>query len=807
MKTGNEANQAGDDVVTRPITETNLSFELLHRSATNPRRRFLPGPLKELAANILKWGVQTRLHVRPSKQEEGKFEIIAGERRHRSLELAMQEVESREDAGEQIQRLMQVPVKVTDWTDDEVIDFQLIENVQREDLTPLEEADSFAQMVKRGKSVEEIAAAINREANYIYRALKWARLPDLAREAFERGILKKELATMIARIPDEKMRLRATLELVFFPHDLVEEDKDIEESTESAWAYLKDEVEAIQPMSVKEAREQAARLYMKSLKGAPFELDDEGLLAVEMDEAGERVRGGDCASCPFRTGNNVLYVGETAGVKAGRGGACGMDENTCTKPACYGLKLERLWERTKEEAAAKGLTVMDTKTASELFYNGGSMRYGSEYVDINAKPSLDLVDDKADDDDYEAAEQKLPTWKKLLKNVEIEKIVALDRDHVPHVLVKRDVAITAVNEKAEKAGQPSLFANAAKANDRPSGDAYAAQQKKQQEEKKRDQRAFVLALDHVRGAVLEEGVDGDGWEKLTEAVVLDLDMDGVRMLAAALAVKPEPPSKKEGNLNAGHYAAAIMEGMRMAGPTPTGWQALLIAALSARSAWRLLDSATLKVTAGHWGVSLTEMKNLAKDEMKEKKAKKQNKAAAESKTAAADTEQINAEITTQSIIAEGDKQREEMPSRKVGPAAENPDTTEYYHCDCCGKVCALESGSMQHIRLQNEMADLPEGGFVCAACPNPTKLDGYCQLPPLRADLQTEFETWVPPQPHRALAISGKAEQISRKNDSKVSKNQRAGESEEEFRTREAARIAALRAAKKKPAKPTKTAA
>lgn len=670
MSTENGTIQVSDDVVTRPITETAISYELLHRSATNPRRRFLPGPLKDLAENIIKWGVQTRLHVRPSKQEAGKFEIIAGERRHRSLEIAMQMVETREDAGEVIARLMQVPVKVTDWTDDEVIDFQLIENVQREDLTPLEEADSFAQMVKRGKSVEEIAKAINREATYIYRALKWARLPDLAREVFERGILKKELATMIARIPDEKMRLRATLELVFFPHELLEEDNEIEESMKSAWAYLYDEPEALQPMNVKDAREQSARHYMKSLKGAPFTLEDEALMPVEMDEAGERVCGGDCASCPFRTGNNVLFAGEMGAVRVGMGRESGVDEHTCTKPSCYSAKMTRLWDRTKVEAVEKGFTVLDEKQTLGLFHLGGRLTYGSEYVDLNEKPSLDLVDVS---DDADAEEKKLPTWNKLLKKVEIEKYVALDREGVPHVLVKRDVAITAVNTKAEQSGKESLFSEAAKASDRPANESYQAQLKKQQEEKKRDQRAFVFALEHVRMAVLEDGVDADGWEKLAEAVVLDMDMDGVRMLAAAMEVKPEAPAKKEGSLNAGHYAAAILEGMRQAGASPTGWQALLITALSARSAWKLLDAAMLKVTAGHWGVSLTEMKNLAKDEMKEKKAKKDKKAAAVSKTAVEETEQINAEITTASIIQEGDRQREEMPSRGMDGDSETGD--------------------------------------------------------------------------------------------------------------------------------------
>lgn len=745
-----------DDVVTRPITETTVDFEQLHRSATNPRKRFLPQPLKELAENILKWGVQTRLHVRPSKEEPGKFEIIAGERRHRALEIAMQMVESQEDAGIQIQRLMQVPVKVTDWNDDEVIDFQLIENVQREDLTPLEEADSFAQMVKRGKSVEDIASHINREANYIYRALKWARLPDLAREAFERGILKKELATMIARVPDEKMRLRATLELVFFPHDLVEDDEEIEKCSKDAWAYLKDEAEAIEPMSVKDAREQMARHYMKSLKGAPFKLEDDELMPVERDAAGERLCGGACSDCPFRTGNNQLFAGEMGhGKSNGRkmnGRAEGIDENTCTNPPCFRTKMSRLWERTKAEAGEKGVVVLEPEKEDEIFYHSSHIRYGSPYVDLNEKPSRDLVDTGSgdDDEDDEEAEKKLPTWKKLLKNVEVQRFVTLDRDGVPHTLVKRDVAITAVNERAKASGEASIFSKASKSGNRPSSETYQQQLKKQQEEKKRGQRAFAFALENLRMSVTEKGVDADGWEKLAESMVLDLDMDGVRLLAASMDIKPETPSKKEGSLNSGHYAAAIMVGMRQAGPSPLGWQALMIAAIGARGAWRLLDSPLLKATCGHWSVSLTEMKNLAKDEEKQKKAKKANKGASKAKSAAGENEQINADITTDSILAEGDRQREEAPSRGTSVTG---DPTEFLgsdkaagegihfcYCDGCGKVCDVTG-------FEARVWALPEGSFRCSHCGDYTrfriKKDGgewdhmFLPLPP---EQQGEFE-------------------------------------------------------------------
>lgn len=673
MKTENDTLAVSDDVVTRPISETHVSYELLHRSATNPRRRFLPGPLKELAANIIKWGVQTRLHVRPSKEVDGAYEIIAGERRHRALELAMQEVEGSDVAGkfDLLSRLMQVPVKVTDWTDDEVIDFQLIENVQREDLTPLEEADSFAQMVKRGKSVEEIAGCINREANYIYRALKWARLPALAREAFERGILKKELATMIARIPDEKMRLRATLEMVFFPNELIEDEKDIAESEASAWAYLKDEPEALSPMSVKDARDQAARFYMKSLKGAAFDLDDQDLMPVELDADGCRVRGGDCASCPFRTGNNVLFSGDLAGMKSGHGRESGVDENTCTQPSCYTQKLVKLWDRTKAEAEAKGMKVLDAAAADKIFQHGGRVRYGSDFVDLDEKPSLDLVNlNEAAKEDAEATEKKLPTWKKLLKNVEIEKYVVLDRDQVPHVLVKREVAVLAVNEKAKATGKESLFADAAKSADRPGMDSYKKELKKQAEEKKRNQLAFVLCLKKLSDQVLTNGVDVDGWWILVDLVLHDLDMDGIRLLASAFNVKPEAPAKSEGNLNAGHYAAAILEDLKSVTRSPLELQAVVIMCLSARSAWRLLDGEILRQTCGHWGVSLTEAKNQAKDDLKQKATKKEKKAEEEAASVADTTEYVNAEISTQTILEEGDKQREQMPSRAMNDDAD-----------------------------------------------------------------------------------------------------------------------------------------
>jgi len=156
------------DVDKAPVSTSEIVLRMRHEelinSPTNPRKRFAEGPLRELAENLgalarrallngtLELGVQQPLFVRlkSAAVPEGKAEIIAGERRWRATELAMELVQSDEDAPQVIERLMMLPVLVKSWSDDEVIEFQLIENLRREDLTPMEEADGYREMQKRG---------------------------------------------------------------------------------------------------------------------------------------------------------------------------------------------------------------------------------------------------------------------------------------------------------------------------------------------------------------------------------------------------------------------------------------------------------------------------------------------------------------------------------------------------------------------------------------------------------------------------------------------------------------------------------
>ena len=134
-----------------------IPINLLQPSPTNPRKHFDQAKLEELAASIRKIGQIQPILVRPrdgARRGEALYEIVAGERRFRASKLAAQE---------------HIQAIVRDMSDHEVLELQLIENLQREDLTALEEADGYHAVLQKsgrlmGLTVDELAARIGREA-------------------------------------------------------------------------------------------------------------------------------------------------------------------------------------------------------------------------------------------------------------------------------------------------------------------------------------------------------------------------------------------------------------------------------------------------------------------------------------------------------------------------------------------------------------------------------------------------------------------------------------------------------------------
>jgi len=176
----------------------------LRESPLNPRRTFDAGTLEELAASIRKAGIVEPLVARLRGTDHAPFyEIIAGARRFRAAKIA---------------GLITVPTIVRELDDAGVLELMVIENTQREDVHPLEEADGYATLMKldQAYTVEAIAAKTGKSASYIYRRLKLRELVPAARKAFEADELTAAHAERLARLAKDQ-QAAALKDACFYP--------------------------------------------------------------------------------------------------------------------------------------------------------------------------------------------------------------------------------------------------------------------------------------------------------------------------------------------------------------------------------------------------------------------------------------------------------------------------------------------------------------------------------------------------------------------------------------------------------------
>lgn len=173
----------------------NPDLDALFPSPTNPRKTFDADALQDLAASIAHDGVMTPILVRELNAEQRQrmgtecpLEIVAGERRYRASKLA---------------GMQTIPAILRDLTDEQVERLQLVENIQREGLSPLEEAEGFARLLAGGMTADEIATHLgkDRSKSYVYAKLKLLDLTDVARNWLRRGDVSESVALLVARFP------------------------------------------------------------------------------------------------------------------------------------------------------------------------------------------------------------------------------------------------------------------------------------------------------------------------------------------------------------------------------------------------------------------------------------------------------------------------------------------------------------------------------------------------------------------------------------------------------------------------------
>lgn len=295
-----------------------VAIASITESRTNPRKHFDKAALAELTESIRAHGVLSPVLVRP--MGEG-FELIAGARRFRAAQAA---------------GLAEIPAVVRELDDRATLELQVVENLQRSDLHPLEEAHGYRLLTKEhGYSVDELAAKVGKSKAYVYARLKLCELPKGARKLFEEGKLDASRALFVARIPDAKLAEQAA--------------KDI---TRSRWS-------ARDGMSYREASEHVQREYMLRLKDAPFPTGDADLVPAA----------GACGACPKRTGNQKGLFDDV------------QSADVCTDPVCFRAKVDAHWQRRRPELEAKGVRILEGKAAARVLYSGDFTRLGSHCYD------------------------------------------------------------------------------------------------------------------------------------------------------------------------------------------------------------------------------------------------------------------------------------------------------------------------------------------------------------------------------------------------------------------------------------------
>jgi ParB family chromosome partitioning protein len=168
----------GDDVIEAASPEESrglrhLPIELLHSNPNNPRKQFQEEELEDLSKSIREKGLLQPIVVR--QRADGEYEIVAGERRWRASQRA---------------GLHELPVLIRELSDGETLEIALIENIQRSDLNPLEEARAYGQLLEQfSYTQQQLADSVGKSRSHIANTLRLLTLPESVRSYIEDGKL------------------------------------------------------------------------------------------------------------------------------------------------------------------------------------------------------------------------------------------------------------------------------------------------------------------------------------------------------------------------------------------------------------------------------------------------------------------------------------------------------------------------------------------------------------------------------------------------------------------------------------------
>ena len=181
-----------------PGDVTRLGIDLLSPSPFQPRKSFDPGALDQLAASLGHSGMLQPILARPAPGKPGHYEIVAGERRWRAAQIA---------------RLFEVPVVIRELDDQATAEAAVLENVQREDLSAIEEAKGYQRLVTEfGYSAQELGESIGKSRSHVANLLRLLELPENVQKLVDQGKLSAGHARALIGLDQAQALAREVLE-------------------------------------------------------------------------------------------------------------------------------------------------------------------------------------------------------------------------------------------------------------------------------------------------------------------------------------------------------------------------------------------------------------------------------------------------------------------------------------------------------------------------------------------------------------------------------------------------------------------
>ena len=178
----------GQDAAQPRSPDLVVPIERVHPNPDQPRRHFDETALEELASSIREKGVIQPLIVRPLAGSDGHYEIVAGERRWRASQLAQ-----RHD----------IPVLVRDFDDTEVMEVAIIENIQRADLNPVDEANGYRHLMDRfGHTQDQLATVLGKSRSHIANQMRLLNLPERVQDWLSEGKISAGHARTVIGHPE-----------------------------------------------------------------------------------------------------------------------------------------------------------------------------------------------------------------------------------------------------------------------------------------------------------------------------------------------------------------------------------------------------------------------------------------------------------------------------------------------------------------------------------------------------------------------------------------------------------------------------